>query len=192
MSYATYTTDALVCGTFNRNTADRSYLLFTREAGMLYADARSAREERSKQRFALQDFSLVRVSLIKGKSSWKVGSIEARTNYFMQAEDKAARGSVVSLFRMLRRFFSGQEPSPLLFDYVNDSLRVLVSTVDNRGFIERVIQSRILLELGYVDGRLIPPLVQTALPDTIASLYSPDVEQTLDMLITKAVSTSHL
>jgi recombinational DNA repair protein (RecF pathway) len=192
MSYATYTTDALVCGTFNRNTADRSYVLFTREAGMLYADARSVREERSKQRYALQDFSLVRVSLIKGKSSWKVGSIEARTNYFMHADSKSARGSVVSLFRMLRRFFSGQEPSPVLFDYVVQALVVLEQEVDNRGFVERVIQARILLELGYVDGRLIPSLVQTAAPDTLVRLYSPDMERTLDTLITKAVSTSHL
>lgn len=56
MAYETYTTEALVCGTFNRNTADRSYLLFTREAGMLYADARSVREERSRQRYALRTF----------------------------------------------------------------------------------------------------------------------------------------
>jgi recombinational DNA repair protein (RecF pathway) len=159
---------------------------------MLYADARSAREERSKQRFALQDFSLVRVSLIKGKSSWKVGSIEAHINYFMRAESKEARGSVVSLFRMLRRFFSGQEPTPLLFDYVSESLAVVMCEVADRAFVERVIQSRVLLELGYIDGSLIPSLVQTVSPSKIADMYSLDIERALDILITKAVSTSHL
>lgn len=192
MSYATYTTEALVCGTFNRNTADCSYLLFTREAGMLYADARSVREERSKQRFALQDFSLVRVSLIKGKGSWKIGSIESHNNYFMSAETKVARGSVVALFRLLRRFFSGQEPAPVMFDYLKQSLLVLTKEVDARDFVERVIQAKILLELGYIDGALIPPEIQTAAPAEIASLYSSQTETVLDALIVKAVSTSHL
>ena len=63
MSYQTYTTEALVCGTYDRNTADRSYRLFARELGMLFADARSVRLEKSRQRMALSDFSLVRVSL---------------------------------------------------------------------------------------------------------------------------------
>ena len=56
MAYVTYTTLALVCGTFDQKTSDRSYMLFTREAGMLFASARSVREERSKQRYASTRF----------------------------------------------------------------------------------------------------------------------------------------
>src|SRR6056297_1890561 len=97
MAYVTYTTDALVCGTFDRNTADRSYRLFTRELGMLYADARSARKENSKQRQALQDFSLIRVSLVKGKGGWKIGSVTEVKNYYACAINQAARGSVVKV-----------------------------------------------------------------------------------------------
>lgn len=82
MAYVTYTTDAIVCGTYDRNTADRSYRLFTRELGMLYADARSVRLEKSKQRQALQDFSLIKVSLVKGKAGWKIGSVSEVQNYY--------------------------------------------------------------------------------------------------------------
>ena len=132
MAYATYTTKALVCGTFNRNTADRSYLLFTREAGMLYADARSVREERSRQRYALQDFSLVRVSLVKGKQSWKVGSIEAQKNYYSLAVENETRGSVVSLFRLLRRFVNCEEAAPELFYYVTEAFYELSLNVSEQ------------------------------------------------------------
>ena len=45
MSYQTYITEALIVGSFDSNTADKSYLLFTKSAGMLYASARSVREE---------------------------------------------------------------------------------------------------------------------------------------------------
>lgn len=192
MSYQTYTTEALVCGTFNRNTADRSYLLFTKEAGMLYAEARSVREERSRQRMALQDFSLVRVSLIKGKSSWKIGSIEARGNFFTLAPDKAARGSVVSLTRFLRRFFSGQEAAPALFEYLIAALTLLSVETPDREFVESVVQVHILLSLGYVDGSFVPTFMQESSLKDITQYNTAECRVLLDTLIDKAVSTSHL
>jgi DNA repair protein RecO len=187
-----YTTEALVCGTFNRNTADRSYLLFTKEAGMLYAEARSVREERSRQRMALQDFSLVRVSLIKGKSSWKIGSIESQRNFFSSASDKAARGSVVSLTRFLRRFFSGQEAAPALFEYVATALALLSAETAGREFIESVVQLHILHSLGYVDGSFVPTFMKEESLLNISQYNTAETQALLDALIDKAVSTSHL
>jgi recombinational DNA repair protein (RecF pathway) len=192
MAYQTYTTKAIVCGTFNRNTADRSYLLFTKEAGMLYAEARSVREERSRQRFALQDFSLVRVSLIKGKSSWKIGSIECERNFFSSAADKEARGSVVSVTKFLRRFYGGQEAMPTLFEYVVGAMTLLAATTPARTSLEKVIQARILLELGYVDKKVLPKEVMADV-DTLHTITTAStVAQTLQPVIDKAVSLSHL
>ncbi len=192
MSYQTYTTEALVCGTFNRNTADRSYLLFIKEAGMLYAEARSVREERSKQRYSLQDFSLVRVSLIKGKSSWKIGSIEAKKNFYTTASSKEARGSVVLLTRFLRRFLSGQEAAPDLFDYIAKALFILSQEITEREFVEQVLEVRVLLDLGYVDDHKVPLVVTDADLENLAQFASPEAETLLQNLIDKAVSLSHL
>jgi recombinational DNA repair protein (RecF pathway) len=192
MSYQTYTTRALVCGTYNRNTADRSYLLFTREAGMLYAEARSVREERSRQRMALQDFSLVRVSLVKGKSSWKIGSIECERNFFSAADDKEARGSVVLVTKFLRRFFSGQEAAPALFDYIVGSLEFLSGTTTSRDYLEKIIQARVLFELGYVDRRVLPEVVMSEVGLLKNTLVELSVEAALKPIIDKAVSLSHL
>lgn len=192
MSYQTYTTEALVCGTFNRNTADRSFLLFTREAGMLYADARSVREERSKQRYSLQDFSLIRVSLIKGKAGWKIGSVESLINYYTTAPDKAARGSVVLIYRQLRRFFSGEEAAPALFDYVKESLTTLAQPVAHREWVEKIVQARVLTELGYVDTKKVPRIVVENTPTMIDKTYDPALIKILDILLSQAVSSSHL
>ncbi len=192
MSYQTYTTEALICGTFNRNTADRSYLLFTKEAGMLYAEARSVREERSRQRFALQDFSLVRVSLIKGKASWKIGSIEVKKNFFMLAEDKASRGSVVSLTRFLRRFYGGQEAAPALFDYMVSALEQTSGDIKEREFVEKVVQAHFFLALGYVDEKKLPACVVSDSLSDIESSYNEDLLRLLSTIIEKAVATSHL
>lgn len=192
MSYVTYTTKALVCGIKNRNTADRSYLLFTREAGMLFANARSVREERSRQRFALQEFSLIRVSLIKGKHGWRIGSIESQQNYYHKAVDKEARGGVVSLFRLLRRFVRGEESDAVLFDYVVASLQVLSQDLDQRQFVQMVIQVRIMALLGYVDTKVIPEVVRAVTPKEVVKQYTPVVQQRIETLCTQAITVSHL
>jgi recombinational DNA repair protein (RecF pathway) len=192
MAYQTYTTEAIVCGTFNRNTADRSYLLFTREAGMLYADAKSAREERSRQRMSLQDFSYIRVSLVKGKSSWKIGSVEPRGNFFMDAVDKAARGSVATITRGLRRFYGGQEAASALFDYLREAFEVAKGEVATRAAFEKIVLARLLLELGYVDGRLLPSTVHESPVELAQKTLEQTVETDLTPIIDKAVSLSHL
>ena len=191
MAYATYTTQALVCGTFNRNTADGSFLLFTEQAGMLYADARSVREERSRQRGALQDFSLVKVSLVKGKAGWKVGSILSLKNYYYEAVDQSARGSVVSVFRLLRRFYKGEDANTQIFSYVRDSLDILATNIEHRTFQQMVVQVNILAELGYVDSALLPASLRERKSNQILSCTEHD-ERLIESLFTNAVSVSHL
>ena len=192
MAYATYTTEALVCGTKNRNTADRSYMLFTREAGMLLADARSVREERSKQRYALQDFSHTRVSLVKGKRSWKVGSATAFANHYSSAMSKEARGSVVALYRFLRRFIHGEESQPELFDYALDALVYLKGEVTSRPFVVEVVMVELLARLGYGDSRGVPGALRGCPPAEISRLYTPLLHTHIQKILDQAVSASHL
>lgn len=151
MSYQTYITEAVICGSFDSNTADKSYLLFTRDAGMIYASAKSVREERSRQRFALQDFSRITVSLIKGKTGWRIGSVQSEGNFFVEATDRAVRGSVVCICKLLRRFLAGEEPHPDLFDEVMAGMVILCrEKVGNRALFEEMLVARVLYRLGYI------------------------------------------
>lgn len=192
MAYATYTTEGLVCGTFDKNTADRSYLLFTKEAGMVFADARSVRAEKSRQRYALQDFSKVRVSLVNGKAGWKIGSVEAVDNYYARAADKAARGSVVSTVRFLRRFLRGEEASPELFAYVIETLDTLAMETEERSFLEIATQLQMLALLGYVNRKQLPEAAHNLEPDRLVSMYTPTLNNQLEKLHSQALQVSHL
>lgn len=190
MSYATYTTEAIVCGTYDRNTTDRSFLLFTREGGMLYAEARGVRRETSKQRSALQDFTRVRVSLIRGKAGWRVGSVEALENYYAQAVDRAARGSVVALIKLVRRFAKGEEPLVEVYDFVAEALVFLSGPVVERAAFDALVQVRFLGHLGYVALDTLPVAVQGPLSE-MGSL----ADEHKDVLLThlaSAVEHSHL
>ena len=158
MSYVTYTTKAIVCGTYDRNTADRSYRLFTRELGMLYADARSVRLEKSLQRQALQDFSLIKVSLIKGRGGWKIGSVSELKNYYSAAVDQPARGSVVKLTRLVRRFVTGEETHEELFDEYIAALDFFVAPQAQRICFENICIQRMLALFGYIKSTDVPSL----------------------------------
>ncbi|MFT5831918.1 MAG: recombinational DNA repair protein (RecF pathway) [Candidatus Paceibacteria bacterium] len=156
MSYVTYTTQAIVCGTYDRNTADRSYRLFTRELGMLYAEARSVRKENSKQRQALSDFASIKVSLIRGKGGWKIGSVTEIKNYYSYAVNQAARGSVVKIVRLLRRFLAGEETHVELFDEYLEALEFFSTDCLERTCYEHVFIQRILAQLGYIKSSDVP------------------------------------
>ncbi|PJC56170.1 hypothetical protein CO026_01815 [Candidatus Kaiserbacteria bacterium CG_4_9_14_0_2_um_filter_41_32] len=193
MSYQTYTTEAMVCGSYANNTADKSFLLFTKRAGMIYATARSVREERSRQRYALQDFSLVSVSLVHGKSGWRIGSVEARGNIFSIATTRSERGSVVRLVKILRRFVQGEEPHPELYEEFLHSLDYLSIIPDTeRPALEKLLMVRLLYLLGYIAP---PAEIKLLLEYSLESLDILAIKSqinSIERLLENAHSVSHL
>lgn len=148
MAYKTYITEALVCGSYDRHTSDRLYMLFTRDAGMVYAAARSVREERSKQRYALQDFSHVRVTLIHGKSGWRIAGVESLCNYYALCESREARACVRNGILLARRCIQGEVPHAEIFDDVVAAYQG-VHTCDPV-LLNMIVSLRMLSALGYV------------------------------------------
>jgi len=192
MSYRIYTTEALVCGNFLHNTADKTFLLFTRELGMIFANAKSVREERSKQRFSLQDFSLINVSLIKGKQGWRVGSVEEVENFYAQADTRAKRGDVVLIFKTLRRFIQGEGEIPNLFDFCVAANRTLIKKVEDNSVLANLIQLKILFELGYVDKS---DTLDVVIEGTLSDILEREKEfqgDKVQAVIQKAITNSHL
>ncbi len=192
MSYQTYITDAVVVGSYASNTADKSYLLFTERAGMLYASARSVREERSKQRYALQDFSHITVTLVKGKAGWRIGSVESHENFYNDATTRGARGSIVRLTKTLRRYVHGEVPDADLYRIYVEALGVLVEDCEPRAVYERCAEVRLLAELGYVAS---DTAVAFALREPLGTLAPADLiphQDLLDSLYRGAQAASHL
>ena len=174
MSYQTYITDAIVVGSYASNTADKSYLLFTKRAGMLYASARSVREERSKQRYALQDFSHITVTLVKGKGGWRIGSVEVHENFFMKTSTRAERGSIVKVTKLLRRYVQGEAPEEDLYEEFVDALTLLTQPdLAVREAFEFAVMVRLLALLGYVAK---DSVLETVLTKPLLTLTPDEVE----------------
>ncbi len=193
MSYKTYITEALVCGSVNNNTSDKSYLLFSKEAGMLWATAKSVREERSKQRCALQDFSNIRVSLIKGKSGWRIGSVEALGNPFMHADSRAKRGTINFVVSQLRRYVHGEIQLPKVYADAFALLSYEEIHSEQNILIRELFLVRLLSELGYVAPTSSwAPVIDASTIDDALLLYQSDMAASITKAIKEGTEASHL
>ena len=195
MSYQTYITKAIVCGSRHSMTSDKSYLLYTQELGMLWATARSVRMEKSKQRPALQDFSVIRVSLVRGKATWRIGSVEALANPFLASQTRVARGAVSYIVKALRKYVHGEVPVPRAFQDVLYLLPVVSkeTDIDMIALYQNVFMIRLLDELGYVKiTDAIMALIQREDIQSACEAYDDSMDAAITACITHAAEVSHL
>lgn len=193
MSYKTYTTHAIVCGSVHHNTSDKQFLLFTEDAGMIYASARSVREEKSKQRYALQDFSLVRVSLVKGKSGWRIGSAQALGNPFLQAQGRVARTYINFVVAQLRRYVHGEDQLPRTYDDVMSIFEGEPIADEQGPLLQQLFSLRLLYELGYVALHdLWKPIVDAHTVRESLRVYTSDMEGAIAKDIKTGTQASQL
>ncbi|MBI4086827.1 recombination protein O N-terminal domain-containing protein [Candidatus Kaiserbacteria bacterium] len=195
MAYQTYTTDALVIGSADHLTADRWIALFTRDAGLVHARAISVRKEQSKLRYGLQDFSLARVSLVRGKSGWRIIGAERAHNLYFATPDREVRAAMLRIVRFLRRLVQGEETNVPLYDMLIDGLVVLASSPgDEIVRVERVLTLRVLSALGYVaphsDYRHM--LSVPSLGEALSVTGKETEEQSIQSAIDEALAVSQL
>ncbi len=191
MAYQTYITEALVCGNFDHQTSDRSFLLFTRDAGMLLAHAKSVREERSKHRYALQICSYIRVTLVRGKSGWRITGTEAISNVYNAMRSREGRAFLRNTIVLMRRVMHGESAHTEIFD---DIMHALLSTEKyDSAELELILSIRILHALGYVaPDPLFTHLLHTPLEYAFAQTLTPEVRVATKKAIEHALMQSQL
>src|SRR3989338_1991957 len=165
--YRVYTTKALVCGAFDNMTADKTVQLFTRDAGMLYAASKSVREERSKQRYSLTEFSILTVSMIRGKSGWRITGVEPFLNVFTPLTTREQRAFVRNCVRFLKRMVRGEESAAPLFDLITEAL-IRTTETENLARAEQELMHRACVVLGYLPHKNMEELTDTELARDIA------------------------
>ncbi|HEU4677435.1 MAG TPA: hypothetical protein VFS75_01800 [Candidatus Paceibacterota bacterium] len=191
MAYKTYITNALVCAGFDSHSADRSFLLFTREAGMLFASAKGVRKEISKHRYALQECSEARVTLVRGKAGWRVTGAEPVRNFYAMARTREARALLKNAILLIRRVMHGETPHAGVFDDVIASFERMH---DHRyETLGSVLSLRVLHALGYIapspeyDLFLSPTFPFSAVGD-----LKDETAEALERAVERALVESHL
>ncbi len=148
-----YHTEGIILSSKNFGEAGRYYSIFTRDLGMIYASAQGIRKISSKLRFILQDFSYIKIDLIKGKDFWRITSA-SKTNKLEDLIRPEVFGVCVNISKLLKRLLAGEDPNKELFTDLLDGLTILekAETIDELRNIEAIIVLRILNNLGYIGG----------------------------------------
>jgi len=147
-----YHTEGIILGSKNYGEAGKYYAIFTRDLGMINASAQGIRKISSKLRFVLQDFSYVKIDLVRGKDFWRITSA-SKTNKLESVLKNSFNITIfANITRLLKRLLAGEYPNPILFaDLLNGFHFLEKSKSENESEnIEMVIVLRILNNLGYI------------------------------------------
>lgn len=150
MAYQIYTTEAIILKRIPYD-ANVSYLLFTKDFGLISALATGVRKSESKLRYALQEYSQIQISLVKGRSTWRITSAVLLENLFLHAETEAAKSVIARICTQVMRLVVGQEKDEQLFDTIQSGLLELSKAPGSAvSTLEILIMLRMLHLLGYV------------------------------------------
>jgi recombinational DNA repair protein (RecF pathway) len=152
--YQKYHTDAIVLASWEHGEADKVYALYTKDFGMVRARASAVRRESSKMRYALQNYSLCSVSLIRGKRGWRVAGARS-------SKRQASQSSILELCTfgriadLITKLVTGEERNEYLYTTIVEARNALFSAPlekESISNIEILCVVRVLYALGYVSN----------------------------------------
>jgi len=188
-----YHTKGIILGSRNFRETGKYYSIFTRDLGMISASAQGVRKMSSKLRFVLQDFSYLKIDLVKGRDFWRITSV-SKTNQL----DKLSKPEILKVFvnisKLLKRLLVGEEPNRDLFIDLLDGLSVLerAETANDIRNIETVIVLRILGNLGYIgDNETLKTLLKSPFEKELIFKVSESRTKILHQ-INQALKETHL
>ncbi len=152
MSYHIYTTDGIVLKRAVSGEADIVLHILTEDLGLIVASAKSARLSVSKLRPGLQEYSYIKISLIKGKNGWKITNVGDTTNFFFSSS-MYSRKLLSQVSLILLKMIVGEYPQKDIYELVRNSFTYMseLNEEETHG-LEVLTVLRILHLLGYVEG----------------------------------------
>ena len=148
-----YHTHGFILGSRNMGEANKMLSIYTREMGLVRCAAQGIRLNKSKLRFALQDFSYVRVDLVRGRDLWRVTSGSNINSFSYARTNKQSLLLIARISKLIERLCDGEEANEKIFDDFIQSLYLMddeqIST-ETREALELHLVLRIMHTLGYI------------------------------------------
>lgn len=159
MSHHVYTTRGLVLRLRPRAESDRLAAVLTRELGLVFGTARGARKNASKLLNTLLELSLVKISLVRGKQSWRVTTVTLLRD--VSSELRGRREALAAYLRVLAlvgKLVRGEEKHVELFDGLERATLLLLDEVSDEDVNawELLTVAKALHHLGYLSSDSLP------------------------------------
>lgn len=151
MSYRIYTTEGIILKHANFGEANLVVWVLTRDLGLIIASVQAGRTVHSKLRPAIADYSLVRLSAVRGKNGWKATNAVAERNYFFDCSNEKNRHTLAQLSSAILRLMPGESQHSEIFDLTKSGFEHLISVPEyDLPLFESLFMLRFLHLLGYV------------------------------------------
>lgn len=189
--YQKYQTEALVLGSRESGEADRTYLLYTCDFGLVRARASSVRNENSKMRYALQNYARANVALVKGKRGWRAAGAHAIKG---AGGDRRGVATFARISELVLRLVGGEEKGEYLFAALAEAHEALMrEECEAFATIEIVCVARVLYALGYISTEALSTALFTHTAYTGEHLLEAEtMRDKLLVSINKAIAETHL
>ena len=194
MAHKIKTTAALVLAAREAGDGTQILTLLTADLGLIFARAQGLRELKSKLRYSLQLFSLVNVSLVRGRETWRVTNAEPQTSFAFADDSRltlAARSA-----SLLTRLVRGEEAHPELFAEYKNGLDFLARNslpVEPLRIYELIWVLRLLHRLGYIEKRReLSPLLDFSDWSAAVLVQPKAIQESAVEMINQALHHSHL
>ena len=199
--YQKYQTDALVLRSYEQGEADKMFALYTHDFGLIRARASAVRTEKSKMRYALQNYSRANTGLIRGKRGWRLAGASCTQSACGDATSVAAFARIAEL---VLRLVQGEEQNEYLFAALSEAHDALMSAQGGPASggqknptiwatIEIVCVARVLYALGYLSNEALETTLFTH--TTYAAPHLEEAQTMYDELLSsvnKAIAETQL
>jgi recombinational DNA repair protein (RecF pathway) len=149
--YQKYTTEGFIVNTRGSGEADRLFLIYTKDFGMIFAHATSVRMSKSKLRPHLNIGSKLYLTVLKSKNRWKL--TEAREGEEKLIHNTPEYKVFLKIMTVLKSLIHGEEKNESLFEVMFNFYRFLLNNKNNEALegAELLVMVSILNVLGYGD-----------------------------------------
>lgn len=126
MAHHIYQTEGYVLGTSPSGEANAYIRIYTKDLGLIHATAQGIRWQKSKLKYALQEFSYAQVSIVRGKEIWRITNARPEYNlFFLFRARPVEQEAVVRILSILERLVTGEESQTELFDIIHSAFGFL-------------------------------------------------------------------
>ncbi len=197
MFYHTHNTEAFVLTALPSGESSKYVYLFTKDLGLVGAHAQGVRDVKSKLRYALDNLSYSRVSLVRGKNSWRLTNAVPHKNFFLEFRDDQPKLILcANTLALIKKLVAGEEKNHKLFEILDSGFSFLERerlSSDNIKNVEAIFMLRILDNLGYLGDEAV--LEQFVLGDAWSHEMLVEMERerrNAVFAINKSLEASHM
>ncbi len=173
MSYHIHTTDAFIISTVPRGERNCSLLFITEELGTLYAHAQGVRVLTSKLRSHLIPHAFIHVSLVRGRSEWRVVGAEGLVR--LDRLPTMPRASLLRCLSLAAHTTVPDDPHTNHFALMREALTVFMNTdEDSMPALELLTVLKIIYHAGFLpDDAEVSPYLGVPLSSESAQNFTP-------------------